>query len=154
MKQRMRITAILVAIALTGWDRPAFANDIQALSNLLLPVDMAQNFVAICSLHNPGFLQDTAGAHGTMLWYAQHMKEEVIASLPPTEAHTVMVEAAGKAKAMALDIVHAMDRDGLVDQIRMNAWCAGSAKPFIEKTIVRHDTQHASFDRLIAKAKH
>jgi hypothetical protein len=153
MKQRMRIIAILVAIALTGWDRPAFASDIQALSNLLLPVDMAQNFVVICSLHNPAFLQDTSGAHGTMLWYAQHMKEEVIASLPPREAQAVMVEAANKAKAAALNIVHAMDRGGLVDPVRMNAWCAASAGPFIEKTIARHDTQHAFLDSLIAKAK-
>lgn len=146
-------TASLLLAAVLCPLRAASASDAESLSKLLLPVDMAQNFVLICSVHNPAFLQATSGVHGTMLWYAQHMKQEVIASLPGREARAVMVEAADVAKAEALKVVHTMASGGVVDAAQMNAWCEASAKPFIEATIGRHDTQHALLDEMIAKAK-
>jgi hypothetical protein len=154
MARHITVKCMLAVVTILYPATALQASDVEALSRLLLPVDMAQNFAMICSLHNPSFLQDASGPGGSMLWYAKHMKEEVIATLPEAEAHAVMVEAADIAKAAALKIVHTMDTGGFVDPARMNAWCASAAKPFIKGTMARHDTEHALLDEMIAKAKH
>ena len=145
--------ASLIVAAILCPLRVVSAGDAETLSKLLLPVDLAQNFAVMCSLHNPSFLQATSGVHGSMLWYARHMKEEIIASLPKSEVSAVLVEAADMAKAEALKVIHRMASDGVVDAAQLNAWCGASAKTFIKATIARHDTQHALLDEAIAKAK-
>lgn len=112
--------ALAVVLYLT---RPAQAVDIETLARLLYPPYLAMNYAAICALRDPTFHQETSGPRGSMPAYMQHIKEEVIASLTPAEAQSVMVKAADASKARARADLRALAHGDTIDHALISAWC-------------------------------
>ena len=133
--------------------RPAQAVDIETLARLLYPPYLAMDYAAICAVRDPKFHQETSGPRGSMPAYSQHIKEEVIASLTPAEAQSVMTKAADASKARALADIRELATGDVVDPAVVRRWCETHAKRVIRGVIDTHENRHADFERLVAEAK-
>jgi hypothetical protein len=133
---------------------PASAKDLSRLVQLLTPVYLAQNLTSVCAARNPAFLARTGGPFGTTHAYAQHVKEEVIASLPSSEADLVMRTAADAAKAAALQQVRALKSPSPeIEAERTDQWCRISAEGFVREIVRSHDVEHEGFVQGVEHAK-
>lgn len=131
------------------------AKELRALADIVLPAYTAMNFTVVCAREDPYFLRDTSGPRGTSLHYAEHVKDEVIASLTNDEAIAVLKAAADDARLVARNKIRELavlsDDAATIKAIRM--WCDGPAKQFVLKFIELHDGRHAEIAELIRRAQ-
>lgn len=143
------------AIIITGCGAAAFAQDIEALGRLVTPSYTAMSFAGLCATE-PGWVgAQPRGARGYAIHYAQHVKDEVIASLPQNEAVTVLKSAAdaarNEARAQLRNKVIVADK--AAEAVRFREWCNGYVNGFIADLIRRHDGDHVAFLRNVEVAK-
>lgn len=153
MLAKCGLKSVVVLLATLAASSQSQAKDLARLAELLTPVYVAQNFNAICSARNPEFSVTTRGSIGPMPAYTQHIKEEVIFGLPPTQARFVMVGAADAAKSVALAKLREFGPPARVDEQRLGQWCEGAARRLIIEIMSRHDTKHGAHIEAIARAK-
>lgn len=70
------------------------AKDLDVLSEFVAPAYTAMNFAAICARDRPWALSQPRGLRGSAVEYAEHVKDEAIASLTHDEALKVLKAAA------------------------------------------------------------
>ena len=85
---------VISATMLTLQAVSAKANDAGALAKILAVAFIADQTVFMCTLENRSFAQLTAGPLGTSQDYLEHVKKEVLSSIPLLEARQIIVEAA------------------------------------------------------------
>lgn len=71
----------LILTLCTGFSSVASAKDIQAIRKVCDPCLYGNEFSMLCSQDDPWFLIDTRGPRGHAIKYAEHVKDEAIASL-------------------------------------------------------------------------
>ena len=133
---------------------PTIAKDLNALAAFIAPAYTAMNFVIVCAPHDPVFLAQTSGPRGTALAYAEHVKDEAIASLSVEEAAVALKTAADTARATALQTLRAFNaQDRAVEQARIAKWCESDARQFIRAFIEHHDTNHETLLSRVEQAR-
>src|SRR5215213_3601591 len=143
-----------VAVLLGTWGA-AGAQDLVALSRLLIPAYTAMSYAGLCSMEQDWAVAQPRGPSGVAINYAQHIKDEVIASLPEKDAVTVLKmaadEARNDARAQLRDKVIVPDK--AMESRRLRDWCNGHVKEFIVNLIRQHDGGHDSFKQNVELAK-
>src|SRR5215212_1749912 len=86
-----------LAVLLGTWG-VAGAQDLEALSRLLIPAYTAMSYAGLCSTEQDWAMAQPRGPGGVAINYAQHIKDEVIASLSEKDAVTVLKMAADEAR--------------------------------------------------------
>src|SRR5262245_55319441 len=130
------------------------AKDLSALAEFVVPAYTAMNFAAVCAQGHPGFLSQTGGARGSALQYAEHVKNEAIASLAYNDAAIVLTKAADAARSAARqELQKLVSEDPAADTARIMEWCESYAKEFIRSFIAQHDGAHATFLENIERTK-
>ncbi|MBX9934318.1 MAG: hypothetical protein K2Y56_22845 [Methylobacterium sp.] len=141
-------------LLICGASTAAAAADTRTLGNILSPAYLAMNFTVVCARQDPAFLSATGGPRGSALVYAQHIKDEVIATLDATEGEIVVREAANAARSVALGFLRSMAGGSeAIEAERVRNWCTSVANPFIRGVVVEHDTRHDLFEQVLEAAK-
>lgn len=154
MLKHIRALALALA-AVAGLPGPLSATpDPTRLADLLTTPFLAQNITAVCGARDRRFLLETSGPHGTMHAYAQHIKEEVIASLRPSEFETVLRSAAEAARTLARGMLRELaDASPSIEADRLDTWCQTFAKSLVRRVIAEHDAAHDRFLQSVEQAK-
>jgi hypothetical protein len=130
------------------------ARDLDAMAEILVPAYTAMNYALICGRDDPRFLPQTLGARGTVLSYAEHVKDEVIESISHEELVVVLTKAADKARSIAREELRRIVPTyptGRADQI-VN-WCYGAAMQFVRAFIEHHDGEHDAILQELERAR-
>jgi hypothetical protein len=125
----------------------AAARDLQKLAELLTPAYIAMDYAGLC-VTEPGWAAiQPVGARGTAIYYAQHIKDEIIASLSYPEAVSVLRHAADSARDEARSQLreHVISLNKVTETQRFREWCEGPVNVFIREVIVEHDLNHRGF---------
>lgn len=148
----MATLAALVGYAVSA--QGAAAKDLKALAEFVVPAYTAMNFTVVCAQDDPQFLSETRGSRGTALQYAEHVKNEAIASLTYDEAVTVLKMAADEARSVArrelrkLAPNYPTARPG-----EITSWCHNDARSFVRTFIEQHDGRHAMLLQDLERAR-
>ncbi|MCK9908182.1 hypothetical protein MXD81_03505 [Microbacteriaceae bacterium K1510] len=151
-----RLCAAVVGVLALPWAAgPASARDLPALTRLLTPAYAAMSYAGVCAMQRQWTAAQPRGRHGTAINYAEHIKNEVVASLSDEDARTILTAAADTARRTARmqlrENVTASDKRE--EDARLTAWCAGYVSDFIADVIRRHDADHTSFLERLRVAK-
>ena len=145
-------------VVLLGTWVSAGAQDLEALSKLLIPAYTAMSYAGLCSTEQHWAASQPRGPRGVAINYAEHEKDEVIVLLSEVDAVTVLKMAAdaarNDARAQLRDKVIVSDK--ATEALRFRQWCNGYVNGFIVDLIRRHDGDHLSFmhDIELAKSSH
>lgn len=132
----------------------AAAKDLKALAEFVVPAYTAMNFTMICAQDNPQFLSQTRGSRGTALQYAEHVKNEAIASLTYDEAVNVLKMAADEARSVARRELRKLAPDYPTARPgEITSWCRNGASNFVRTFIEQHDGRHAMLLQDLEHAK-
>ncbi|HZQ11831.1 MAG TPA: hypothetical protein VFB31_03375 [Pseudolabrys sp.] len=132
----------------------AAAKDLRALAEFVVPAYTAMNFTMVCAQDDPQFLSRTRGVRGNALEYAEHVKDEAIASLTYDEAVAVLTMAADEARTIArrelrkLAPNYPAARPGEITN-----WCRNDASNFVRAFIEQHDGRHAMLLQDLERAR-
>lgn len=119
--------------------------DLNAIAEFVRPAYTAMNFAMLCSQDDPWFLTDARGPRGNALKYAEHVKNEAIASLTDDEAVIVLKMAADEARSVARKELRKQIRDYPTYRPgEITRWCRSDASHFMLTFIEQHDTSHAT----------
>ena len=88
------IALLVISATMLMLQADAKASDVGALEKMLAAASIADQTVFMCTLENRSFAQQTAGPLGTSQDYLEHVKKEVLSSIPLLEARQIIVEAA------------------------------------------------------------
>jgi hypothetical protein len=131
----------------------ADARDLSLLADLVAPAYTAMNFAVICGRHVSRFSQPW-GLRGSAIHYAEHVKDEAIASLTYDDAVIVLKGAADAARSTARqELRKLMSTDPQTETAQVGAWCLGYAKDFIVNFIEQHEHLHQAFLLEVERAK-
>ena len=147
------VPALVSVLAMAAME--AAARDLKQLSELLAPAYTAMSYAGLCSTEQGWNRSQPRGTLGAAVNYAEHIKDEVIASLSREEAMAVLIAAADEARSRARgqlkDKVIASDK--VEEAARFHEWCDGHASRFIRSVIRGHDGDYAAFHGHIDAAK-
>lgn len=153
MRERLPIVGALVVL-LSMDIAYAVAKDLKALAEFVVPAYTAMNFALVCVRHDPLFLSQTSGPRGNALKYAEHVKDEAIASLTNEESVTVLKTAADAARTTALQTLRRFNSsDPAVEGASIKAWCGTDASNFVRTFISQHDSDHEMILRRLEQSK-
>ena len=124
------------------------------MSNFVAPAYIAMNFAVVCAQDDRGFLSRTSGPRGTALQYAEHVKNEAIASLTYEEAVIVLKGAANAARSVARRELYNQAIKSPNVSVEIHRWCADYAIKFIRDMIKDHELTHPLLLQQIEAAKH
>lgn len=132
----------------------ATAQDLARLSELLTPAYTAMSYARLCSMDKSWAQAQPSGPRGGALSYAEHVKDEVIASLTYDDAVKVLKSAAEAARDEARTQLRddVLDSDKSVEETRFRSWCQGKVSPYIQTLIKQHESQHALFTSSVEDA--
>lgn len=144
----------VVVIMTFGLSAVAIAKDIKALAEFVTPAYTAMNFALVCARHDPRFLEETGGPRGSAVAYAEHVKDETIASLTHDEALATLRMAADAARAIALQRFRSFDAaDRDVESARIKAWCESHGRQQVRSFVEHHDSDHAAIITQLREAQ-
>jgi len=144
------VLLLLGGIAVT----PSAAKDLNALAEFVTPAYTAMNFAMVCASGDPHFLAQTRGPRGHAINYAEHVKDEVIASLSHAEAVTALTAAADMARATSLRTLRAFNsQNPALEKARIREWCGREAMEFIRTFIADHDNNHEGLLSKVEEAR-
>ena len=128
---------------------------LKSLSELLVPAYTAMSNANSCSM-DPGWaVSQPHGRLGVAINYAEHIKDEIIASLSRDDAVSILKAAADAARSEARrqlkDQVVVADKD--IEAARFGQWCRDHAGRQIRSVMRSHDGDHVSFLGKIDAAK-
>jgi hypothetical protein len=104
------------------------ARDLAALANLVAPAYTAMQFAGICGQDISWFVSQPRGMRGSAIHYAEHVKEEVIASLTYDDAVIVLTAAADAARTIARQELRKLRSTGPQQRRRTSA-CGAEPMP-------------------------
>lgn len=132
----------------------ATAKDLGGVADFVVPAYTAMHFTILCAQDDPQFLSLTGGPRGTALEYAEHVKNEAIASLTYDEAVTVLKIAANEARSVARQELRKLAPDyPTAHPGEITSWCRNYARNFVQSFIERHDGRHEALLQELETAK-
>lgn len=158
-RRRLQLKSIGLAISIAGVLQVAnvnssLARDLDAMAAMLVPAYTAMNYALLCGQDDAHFLPQASGARGTVLSYAEHVKDEVIESLSHEESLVVVTKAADVARSIAREqlrrIVPTYPK-GRSDEIVH--WCYSAAIAFVRAFMEHHDSEHDAILRELEHAR-
>lgn len=132
--------------AVAFWALPhsaAVAKDLKAIAEFVIPAYTAMNFTMLCAQDDPWFLTDAHGPRGHAIKYADHVKDEAIASLTEGDAIIVLRMAADEARSIARAEIRKVVPNRTYRYPEIESWCRGDALRFVRSFIEQHDTEHS-----------
>lgn len=142
------------AVMLTLQAVTSRASDFGALAKMLASAFIADQTVFMCTLENRSFAQQTAGPRGTSQDYLEHVKKEVLSSIPPFEARQIIVDAAEITRTVGRRQVPAISASGPADTIfALRNWCESEGVRIVRNFMAKHDGNHETFLSEVAQAK-
>ena len=150
--RRLARVAVLLGV-LSG--PPALALDLHALSAFVTPAYTAMNYTVVCVQEDRGFLSHTSGPRGSGIHYAEHVKNEAIASLSHDDSVRVLQAAADEARASTLRTLRELTASAAESdaKARVRAWCESEARRFVRGFIDRHEDDHGAIEDWLRRAK-
>ena len=143
----------LIALTLTMLPLPARAADIAFLSEFLTTAYEAMNYTTVCMAKDTEFVARTSGPRGNAIKYAEHVKDETIASLWPEDVQLVLRSSALAAKIISLRTLRRLDGPGPQQgDARIREWCTTTARTFVKDFVTHHDNNHALIVDALKKA--
>jgi len=130
------------------------ASDIDALTKKLAAASIADQVVFMCTLEFPAFVTETAGPRGTTRNYLDHIREELLSSIPPEEARRIVIGAAnitretGRSQARQFSPNYP---DAPAAGLRK--WCDTEGRAIVKDFMANHDKNHEKFLSEVAKEK-
>jgi hypothetical protein len=111
--------------------------------------------VFICAQDDPSFLGATGAARGSVLHYAEHVKNEAIEALNEDEAILVLKSAANDARSDARRQLGRLtiSYDNTQTKHGVSVWCESEAKKFELEFIREHDADHDTTVEFLRRAK-
>lgn len=132
----------------------SYAADDEALARILAKADIAHNFAAYCAQYDHSIIDRTRSTVGDMQQLMLHIRAEVIAGLPESEAAEIVVRSANAARAQALLAIRKLyGQNQSEENTRLSEWCEKSAVPFLKEFGAQHDNDHRVLDQAVWKAK-
>ena len=144
---------VISATTLTLQAISAKATDVGALAKILAAASIADQTVFMCTLENRSFAQLTAGPRGTSQDYLEHVKKEVLSSIPPLEARQIIVEAAEITRTVGRSQIPAISASGPADISALRNWCESEGVRIVRNFTAKHDGDHEKFLSEVAEAK-
>jgi len=130
------------------------AADVQALTKILAAAFIADQTVFMCTLENRSFAQQTAGPRGTSRDYLEHIKEEVLSSVPALEARRIIVGAAEITRTVGRSQARSFSPNYPdVPAAALRNWCESEGTRIVRDFMAKHDTDHENFLSAVAEAK-
>src|SRR5215210_1641211 len=129
--------SVLAFCALLGTWGPAEAQDLDALGKLLTPAYTSMSYAGLCSMEKGWSSSQPRGAHGIAIQYAEHIKNEVIASLGEEEAVAVLKKAADMARNNSRAELRAkvITANKVEEASKFREWCQNYVQEFIAELI-------------------
>lgn len=146
-------TALLAAAVYALPHSVAVAKDLRAIAEFVVPAYTAMNFAMLCAQDDPWFLADARGPRGHAIKYAEHVKDEAIASLPEDEAVIVLRMAADEARSVARTALRMVIPNSTYRYPEIAGWCRDNALAFVRNFIEQHDSDHARLLQRLEQAK-
>jgi hypothetical protein len=152
---RLGISTFVASFTLLAGASPVWAQDMSRLANLLIPAYTAMYYASICATNTTWGQTQPQGARGTVVHYAEHIKNEIIQSLSQKDAVAVLTDAAGQARDLAREQLRLQVVMGSPEkhEQRLIAWCGGYVSDFAKNVISEHDKDHEAFLRTVEEAK-
>jgi hypothetical protein len=152
---RLGISTFVATITLLAGASSAWAQDMSRLATMLIPAYTAMYYASICASNTTWGQIQPQGARGTVVRYAEHIKNEIIQSLSEKDAVAVLTDAAGRARDLAREQLRlqVVMGDPEKHEQRLVAWCGGYVSEFATKVISEHDRDHEAFLRTVEEAK-
>lgn len=147
------VTTLFAAALCTQPYSATLAKDLKAIAEFVVPAYTAMNFTVLCAQDDPWFLADVRGPRGHAIQYAEHVKDEAIASLTEDESVTVLRMAAGEARTIAREQFQKVIPNRTYRYPEIAGWCRGDALLFVRNFIERHDAEHATLLQRLERAK-
>jgi len=145
---------VISATTLTLQTVSSKATDVGALAKILAAASIADQTVFMCTLENRSFAQLTAGPRGTSQDYLEHVKKEVLSSIPPLEARQIIVEAAEITRTVGRSQIPAISASGPADaSSALRNWCESEGVRIVRNFMAKHDGDHEKFLSEVAEAK-
>lgn len=152
MTEIVRTSAIAMAISVLLYPTEAISRDLIALSRFVAPAYTAMNVAVICAKEDSSFLSTTAGIRGTAIYYAAHVKDEIIVGLSDAEARFVLRQAADRAREVTLVELERIARLGPL-QAEVRTWCRDTVRGFVQYVMNHHDQRHDQWLAAAARAR-
>lgn len=133
----------------------AGALDDTRLGNLLLPAYTAMYYASVCASNTTWGQTQPLGPRGSVVHYAEHIKNEIIQNLSQKEAVAILTDAAGRARDAAREQLNlqVIVGDQSKHEQRLVDWCSGYVTDFAAKVISEHDRDHDNFLQQLDEAK-
>jgi hypothetical protein len=145
----------LVALLVVMSGSAALALDLRALADFVAPAYTALNYTVVCAQEDRDFLSHTSGPRGSGVHYAEHVKDEAIASLSHADSVRVLTAAADEARASTLRKLRELTASAAESEARarVKAWCESDARLFVREFIDRHEGDHGAIEEWLRRAK-
>ena len=141
-------------IFLTSQTASSKAADIQALTKILAAAFIADQTVFMCTLENRSFARQTAGPRGTSSDYLEHIKGEVLSSIPALEARRIIIGAADITRTVGLSQARSLSPNYPdVPPAALRNWCESEGARIVRDFMAKHDGDHEMFLNEVAEAK-
>ena len=152
---RLGISTLVAMFTLLAGASSVRAQDMSRLANLLVPAYTAMYYASICAANTTWGQTQPVGTRGSVVHYAEHIKNEIIQSLSDKDAVAVLTDAAGRARDQAREQLRlqVIMGDTAKHEQRLIAWCRGFVSDFAAKVMSEHDLDHEAFLRTLEEAK-
>lgn len=152
---RLGISTVVATFTLLAGPSSVRAQDMSRLANLLIPAYTAMYYASICAANTTWGQTQPVGTRGSVVHYAEHIKNEIIQSLSERDAAAVLTDAAGRARDLAREQLrlHVILGNSEKHEQRLIAWCDGYVSDVAKKVISEHDKDHEAFLRTVEEAK-
>jgi hypothetical protein len=139
---------------LTVWPRYSLAADAAALSNKLAAASIADQVVFMCTFEIHNFAQETAGARGTARDYLDHVRAEVLSSIPTLEAQRIILRAAEITRETGHNQGRRISPNYPdVPAGALGKWCHSEGRVIVQEFMANHDRNHEKFLSELAEDK-
>lgn len=129
------------------------AKDLKAIAEFVIPAYTAMNFAMLCAQDDPWFLADARGPRGHAIEYAEHVKDEAIASLTESDSVIVLRMAADEARSVTRATLRKVIPNRTYRYPEIAGWCRDSALAFVRSFIEQHDSDHERLLQRLEQAK-
>lgn len=129
------------------------AKDLKTIAEFVIPAYTAMNFTMLCAQDDSWFLADARGPRGHAIKYAEHVKDEAIASLTESESAIVLRMAADEARSVARATLRKVVPNRTYRYPEIAGWCRGDALHFVRNFIKQHDSDHVRVLQRLEQAK-
>lgn len=153
MAEMSKVSWLFAAVLCTQPCSAVVAKDLKAIAEFVVPAYTAMNFTMLCAQDDPWFLADARGPRGHAIKYAEHVKDEAIASLTQDESVVVLRMAADEAGAIARERFRKVVPNRTYRYPEIAGWCRGDALRFVRSFIEMHDTNHSILLQRLERAK-